>query len=134
MWEAECERGIFMRKAREGSLDLLKFLATAVIVMHHYQQITKVIFKDHINFFNGDFYWGYLVELFFIISGYLAYRYVRCSEKQTFAGFWGKRYMRFLPLLVISSLGNIAYQVYNCNMRGNAFPYTVWSCLAGMRI
>jgi len=121
-----------MRKTREGSLDLLKFLATAVIVMHHYQQITRVIFKDHINFFNGDFYWGYLVELFFIISGYLAHRYVRCSEKQSFAGFWGKRYMRFLPLLVISGLGNIAYKAYDAALRGNAFPHNVWSCLAGL--
>ena len=65
-----------MSQKREGSLDLLKFLATCCIVMHHFQQITGAFFEGHLNFYSGNFYWGYLVELFFLVSGYFAYIYI----------------------------------------------------------
>ena len=57
-------------KERYYNLDLIKSIAAVFIVFHHYQQMANVKF-DGINFFGGSFYWGYLVELFFLISGFV---------------------------------------------------------------
>lgn len=57
-------------KERYDNLDLLKALAAVLIVFHHYQQVFHVTF-DGINFYGGSFYWGNLVELFFMISGFV---------------------------------------------------------------
>lgn len=57
-------------KKRYYNLDLIKLFAAVLIVFHHYQQMANVKF-DGINFFGGSFYWGYLVELFFLISGFV---------------------------------------------------------------
>ena len=58
------------RIERNDGLDIIKVIATIIIVFHHYQQVTGVIF-DGINFYGGKFPFGYVVELFFIISGYV---------------------------------------------------------------
>ncbi len=40
-----------------------------IIIFHHYQQGSGAVYK-YINFWGGGgFYFGYLVELFFILSG-----------------------------------------------------------------
>ena len=59
---------------RSGGLDFIKVLATIGIFFHHYQQVFNVTFTNHINFFHGLIYWGYLVELFFIISGFVTFQ------------------------------------------------------------
>lgn len=53
------------------TLDILKFILTIIILLHHYQQSTGFLFKHFINFYGGKFYFGYVVEIFFIISGFL---------------------------------------------------------------
>ena len=55
-------------KKRDYSLDLLRIFATTIIIFHHYQQGSGAVYK-YINFWGGGFYFGYLVELFFILSG-----------------------------------------------------------------
>lgn len=78
---------------REYSLDLLKILATIMIVFHHYQQGEEVVFS-HWNFFNGKFYFGWLVELFFMLSGYFMFRYVeKIQNGLSFKQFYLKRYL-----------------------------------------
>lgn len=57
-------------KKRYHNLDIIKAVAAILIVFHHYQQIANVEF-DGINFYGGSFYWGNLVELFFLISGFV---------------------------------------------------------------
>ena len=52
-------------------LDTLKFTAAILIVFHHFQQSTGACFSG-INFYGGKFYFGNLVELFFILSGICA--------------------------------------------------------------
>ena len=52
-------------------LDGIKFVAAVLIIFHHYQQEFLILFSGL------DFYWGkiefaYLVELFFMISGFVA--------------------------------------------------------------
>ena len=46
-------------------------LGTILIVFHHYQQIADAFGENGINLWGGDFYFGYLVELFFMISVFL---------------------------------------------------------------
>jgi len=53
-----------------GGFDLLKIISATLIVFHHYQQVFQVSF-EYINFCGGRIIFGFLVELFFIISGFL---------------------------------------------------------------
>ncbi len=101
-----------VKNNRDVSLDFLKVIATCLIVFHHYQQLTGVRFS-YINFWAGKFYFGYLVELFFIISGICASRWLSSLTTESFFEFYIKRAMRLLPLVSISviadSIGIVAY-------------------------
>lgn len=94
---------------RSYSLDVLKVIATCFILFHHFQQITGVRFGG-INFYSGSFYFGWFVELFFILSGFFMYRYIDSIKKgiESFRSFIWRRLIRFLPYLTIAT---IAYQV-----------------------
>lgn len=59
---------------RNTSLDVIKILATTIIVFHHYQYVTGIRFSAFINFHGGSVEWYRMVELFFIISGMLSYK------------------------------------------------------------
>lgn len=59
-----------MSKKHFYGIDILKFLFAILIVLHHYQQITGIRFTKA-NFYGGTIYLGYIVEFFFIISGFL---------------------------------------------------------------
>lgn len=89
---------------RNYSLDFLKILAAIGIVFHHFQATTGAQYDYFINFHGGWFNWGYLVELFFIISGYFMYRYIPVIQegKVTLLDFWKKRALRLLPMAAIS--------------------------------
>lgn len=93
---------------REYALDFLKIVATILIVFHHYQQVTGAYFDGVINFYGGKFYFGYVVEFFFIISGFLMYHYIqkiqRGGGELLFFQFMKKRALRLLPLVAISAV------------------------------
>ena len=94
-----------MGNERKYSLDVLRIIATVLIVMHHYQQTTGAYFEGHINFFNGRFYFGYVVEFFFLLSGYFMWRYVeRIENGLSFPKFFAPRALRLLPLVLISGV------------------------------
>ena len=96
---------------RQYSIDVIKIAATLLIVFHHYQQITETFFEGGINFFNGRFYFGYIVELFFVISGYFTYRYAqKIQDGLTFPEFFTRRALRLLPLVAISG---IAFELFS---------------------
>ena len=59
-----------MNKSRFTNLDFIKVIIATLIVFHHYQYLSGIKF-NHINFYGGRIYYGYLVELFFMISGFL---------------------------------------------------------------
>ena len=66
------------RKPEIWIFDIIKTLAATLIVFHHYQQVFKCEFSG-INFYSGLFNFGYLVELFFMISGFLTlYTFKEC--------------------------------------------------------
>lgn len=92
------------------SLDVLRVVATICIVFHHYQQITGAFFEGGLNFFGGRFGFGMVVEFFFVLSGFLAYRYVENLEKLgDFKTFIRHKIIRLLPLMAISG---VIYEVF----------------------
>lgn len=96
-----------MERKRIFILDTLKIIATILIVFHHYQQILNIEFNK-INFFGGKFYFGHLVELFFLISGFLMFNYIeKIKQGLSFEEFFINRLKRLLPLMTI---GAISYE------------------------
>ena len=84
---------------RNYALDFLKIAATVFIVFHHYQQTTGAYYPGLINFYNGRLYWGYLVEFFFVVSGFVVASYSdRIVAGLRFREFYLKRYLRLLLL------------------------------------
>ncbi len=94
-----------MQKQRSGVLDFVKIVATILILFHHYQQVMGVRFET-INFFGGtNFYFGNIVELFFVISGIVIVpQIMEIEQGEDFATFFRKRFFRFFPVLVVSTI------------------------------
>ncbi len=90
-----------MIKKRLISLDYIKLFSAAIIVFHHYQQETGAVFNG-INFYGGVFLFGYIVELFFIVSGFLTANNVEKTEKQDFKNFIIRKIIRFIPMYWLS--------------------------------
>lgn len=95
-----------MKQERTYSLDFLKILATVAIVFHHFQQVFAVTFQKHINFFGDWFFWGYLVEFFFLLSGFFMYKYKEkiLSGEGSFGSWFARRLKRLLPVVAVSAI------------------------------
>lgn len=120
---------------RVYAFDLLKFFAIAAIVLHHYQQITHAVDMPGIDWYGGSFYWGNLVELFFIISGFFTYSSIRrVREGGTFGGFYLRKYLRFFPMLAISGFVCLLVQAtYSYFFDGSyALHTTLWNVVASL--
>lgn len=119
---------------RVYSLDVLKFLAIVIILFHHFQQETHATFAFGINWCYGSFYWGYLVELFFVISGFVTFRYVNRIQCDTaFAPFFLKKYTRFLPMLIVAGIGYLAANLlYRTVFELGGFPFSVWAVASSL--
>lgn len=105
-----------MAKQRDYVLDALKVLATIVIIFHHYQQVCDVYFERGINFYRGFFYFGNVVELFFIISGYVMFPYVKELSLGgiSFKEFYMKRFLRVFPVMACGAIGYECFlTIYN---------------------
>ncbi len=91
-------------KERNYFLDFIKFFASIAIVFIHYQQITGAHFEGSVNFWNGYFNWELLVELFFIISGYLTVKYIdKINNGLKFPQFISKKAARILPMVAVAA-------------------------------
>jgi len=122
------------KKKRNYSLDFLKILATTGIVFHHFQQVTNVKYDHFINFWGEWFYWGYLVEFFFLLSGYFMCRYIPSITENaiTLADWWKKRALRLLPMVAISAIGYELILLAHLKVNGNAWmdiSITVWGTI-----
>lgn len=100
-----------------ASFDLLKIISIILIVFHHYQQSFECTFGG-INFYKGSFYFGYLVELFFMISGFFA-----VYSENAVEGSGGAAVKRFLHKL---------YRIYPFAFIACAFALLVKSFSAGL--
>lgn len=78
---------------------------TACVLFHHYQQLTGTFFYRGINFYGGKFYFGYIVEVFFLMSGFFMVPYVaKIRDKMSFPAFFGKRLIRLLPSMIAATI------------------------------
>lgn len=93
-----------MEPKREYGLDVLKAAAAALIVLDHFQLCIGADYRFPFYPGVGDFDFGYLVELFFLLSGLFAARYVqRIRDGLSFREFFLRRYLRLFPLMALSS-------------------------------
>lgn len=86
---------------RINSLDLLKLCLSIIIVFHHYQMKLGVSFS-FVNFSGGVFYIGYLVEAFFMISGYLSSYKIKKIDGVSFKDYILNKLISFYPSVFIS--------------------------------
>ncbi len=89
---------MFVEKRRNTILDVYKVICTIIIFFHHYQQAFGA--NTIIHFSGGKIKFGWIVEFFFMISGFLMYEYSR-NEKLHF-NFLYKRYIRLFPMLLFA--------------------------------
>ena len=101
-------------KNRISGLNIIKIIATVLILMHHYQQFMYFWMEGKVNFVDGNFYFGYIVELFFMISGILAWNsYENMGESLkgtenvfclgSFGDYMKRKFIRFFPTCFIST-------------------------------
>lgn len=113
-----------MTNTRNRALDMIKVFATIFILFHHYQQTYEVLTGIDFGggFWNGSFYWGYMVEFFFLISGYCMLSYVtKIQQGMTFHRFYGRRAARLLPLMAVSGVVNAFLILIYQKMYGRSF-------------
>ena len=101
-------------KSRIYSLDVLKIVGTVLIVFHHYQQYLEVCYASGVNYFFGQFFFGNIVELFFLLSGFFAWHYVgKIRDGLPLSQFFGKAWLRFAPFLALGALGSgLLHMIY----------------------
>lgn len=83
------------------ALDLIKVIAIAIIACHHFQQDFGVQYQ-HLNFYGGRIYWGYLVELFFTISGFVTVISERKRRSEGIVAPMMHRIARVWPMAALS--------------------------------
>ena len=109
-------------KKRYYNLDLIKVIASVLIVFHHYQQLSGTKFNG-VNFFGGKFYWGYLVELFFVISGFVMAS-GNNEDKSIIRRFVGKC-IRIYPGTILACTAAILIAYAGYFLQGEFLPTTV---------
>ena len=122
-----------MEKKRDYSLDFIKIIATILIVFHHYQQVVGGHFR-YIDFFGGKFYYGYVVELFFILFGYFMFKYIsKIKNGLSFKDFFKQRYLRFLPIMALTSIVySICLYIYTnvLNLSWFNYKFSLWGTIS----
>lgn len=98
---------------RKYALDFLRIPATVIIVMHHFQQDFEARFPGYINFCGGNFSFGYLVEFFFVLSGFLMLPAVKriYSGEVGFGTFMFRKMRRLLPMTALCALAYDAVDI-----------------------
>ena len=98
-----------MKDSRKVLPDILRIILTAAVLFHHYQQLTGTFFYRGINFYGGNIYFGYIVEIFFLMSGFFMVPYIaKIRDKMSFPAFFGKRLIRLLPSMIV---GTVFYDI-----------------------
>ena len=102
-------------KTHFGNLALLKAFAALLIVFHHFQQMSKISF-DYFNFYGGKINFGYLVEMFFVISGFMAAKSYHTQQGNSIINFLKKRIIKIIPFSLFATI--VTYTIciiYHCN-------------------
>lgn len=112
-------------RKRDYALDLLKFICSIIFVLTHYEAQFGVHFPV-ISFGFGKLYMGIVNELFFIVSGYLAFNSVKkILNGLSFNMYFSSRVIRLVPLAAISTL---LYGIMTYITRHGA-DFSVWKLI-----
>ena len=98
------------RRKRIGSLDFIKFIASVLIVFHHFQG-DYAYEKRLITFSGGNFYYGFVVEVFFLISGILVSMKNEKNSELSYGSFLKNRILRLFPMTTYSTLVYIVFVI-----------------------
>lgn len=111
------------KAARNYALDFLKVVATTVIVFHHYQWYSGLRFANYLDFSSNPYFdWTLMVELFFTISGFFAYRVGGAvRENGSFGAYIGPKLLRLLPVMAVSCFVCFAVDVLHVKLYGVSF-------------
>ena len=104
-------------RQRFYSLDLLKFILAIIIVFHHFQQVLGVRF-DRLNFYYGRIYFGYAVEFFFIISGFVIAFQTELKGFGSFRSWMMAKISRILPMAALSVLACMGVDLLSIAVNG----------------
>lgn len=109
---------------RKYAIDFLKIVGMILIIFHHYQQMVGLYFNEGVNFYGGAFYFGLLVEFFFLLSGFVLVKYIEpICNGMSFAHFFGKRYFRLIPMTAIAA---VVYELLGVLYNTIENPSYIW--------
>ena len=111
-----------MHSSHITNLDIIKVIAAFFIVFHHFQQCTGLV-TGGINFYGGNYDWSLMVELFFMISGYLAVRNMKKNGEMT-AKDLARKYVGYVVLAFPSILSCLAVEYALYRASGGAYGHT----------
>lgn len=108
-------------RKREYSLDLLKIVATTLILLVHYRQnFTGGGNYTLIPYTTGSFYMGNIIELFFMLSGFFTLHLIERSGP--FPEYIGKRLRRLWPVMIVAAIADqLLLIVYMVSRDGRLF-------------
>ena len=92
-------------KQRAYSIDFLKFILAIVIIFHHYQYLTGARFEGF-NFYDGRVSFSYVVEFFFVLSGYVCAMSAGSLLKKSFGQYLLGKIKRLYPMVAITVVVN----------------------------
>lgn len=89
------------KQKRYYTLDLIIFICSILILLHHFEQVFDIRFR-YLDLNHSSFYFGYLVELFFIISSFLSSEKRKISTDQSFRSYFRHKIIRLYPMCFLS--------------------------------
>ncbi len=96
----------YQMEQRKYSLDFIKVVATVFIFCHHYQQYLGGMIEGGLNFYGGRFNFGLMVEMFFLLSGFFVWPYVKkIHGGMSFKSFFLHKAKRLVPMVCICAIG-----------------------------
>lgn len=108
-----------MKEERLTNLDIVKLFAAVIIVFHHFQ-LSLHFYMPIFNFYGGAVNFGYIVELFFMIAGFLAVRNYRKDTRGVKMLLY--KYLVFLLQSLPAGLFILCLSLYAHN------KFYVWIC------
>ncbi|MCR5575389.1 MAG: acyltransferase [Oscillospiraceae bacterium] len=113
-----------MENKREYALDTIRIVISVIVVFAHFQLCLGADYRVDFVSDIGTFSYSYLMELFFMLSGFFTARYVRrIRNGLSFRSFFLRRYLRLLPLMALSSVSWSALFI----LLGHHRPGSMWA-------
>lgn len=102
------------------TLDIFKIVLTVLVVFHHFQQVLNVHF-DGVNFYGGTIDMYPILELFFLISGFMCGPALAKILDENFGKFFIKKAIRIYPMVIVSILTSSVIMVLYYHTTGAWF-------------